>query len=142
MIKTTCFVLLVLTGSAFFYSCDDDEEVIPEDLYETVFTELTVVNQMSTDQFSESDKEEIRNEIFSHYQLTEEEFRLSHEYYEGQGEQQIARMDSISLKLRQIRDEIDQARQDHRARLDSLRQAETDSLDNPSLDSLDLDEQQ
>lgn len=116
--------LILLLIFPVFSGCNSEDNIISEELYITVFTELALLNQMNDERFPESEKEQIRSEIFENYDLSEEEFRISHEFYERQTPEQIARMDTVSVRLRQIRDEIDQAQREYKQRQDSLRQLE------------------
>ncbi|MEX0646788.1 MAG: hypothetical protein WEA56_11340 [Balneolaceae bacterium] len=126
MIKKLLPCLLLFTMAVS--SCGDREKYISEDLYITVFTELVILNQIN-DEIADTEKDEIREEVFTHYNISEEEFRIAHEFYERQNEKQVARMDSISKNLRDVRDEISQAERDQRAVIDSLRKAEDNQAD-------------
>lgn len=118
------FLLFIVAVS----SCGEQEEYISEDLYITVFTELVILNQIN-EEISDTEKNEIRNEVFAHYDISEDDFRIAHEFYESQNQKQIARMDSITKNLRQVRDEISQAERDQRAVIDSLRQVEDNQIE-------------
>jgi len=66
--------------------------------------------------------------VYSHYGVTEEEFRISHEYYEQQVENQIERVREMSKILRAERDSVlvvDRKYQEleSQEQADSLRQA-------------------
>lgn len=96
-------------------SCSSEnppEDVIDEELYETMFTEFVILNQINTHLITDQERDSLRNEVYVHYDVPKEKFRLSHEYYQNKPEIQSVRIDSISSNLRSLRDKIDEARRE------------------------------
>lgn len=126
---------LIFTAAFFLISCQEEEkpqEILSEERYEKVFIELTIVDQMNEELLREKTRRDYREEIFNEYGITEEKFNRSHRYYEQRVDEQIARMEEINLKLREVRDTLaslersfEQARAD--GTLDSLIQSISES---------------
>jgi response regulator RpfG family c-di-GMP phosphodiesterase len=127
--------LLIFAAALIFISCQEDEkpqDILPEERYEKVFIELTIADQMNEELLKEKTRRDYREEIFNEYDITEEKFNRSHRYYEQRVDEQIARMEQINLKLREVRDTLatlersfEQARAD--GTLDSLIQSMSES---------------
>lgn len=127
--------LLIFTAALLFISCQEEEkpqDVLSEVRYEKVFIELTIVDQMNEELLKEKTRRDYREEIFNEYGITEEKFNRSHRYYEQRVDEQIARMEEINLKLREVRDTLatlersfEQARSD--GTIDSLIQSMSES---------------
>lgn len=77
-----------------------------------MFTEFVILNQINSHLITDQERDSLRNEVYVHYDVPEEQFRRSHEYYQSQPELQTVRIDSISSHLRSLRDEIDEARRE------------------------------
>jgi response regulator RpfG family c-di-GMP phosphodiesterase len=126
---------LIFTAAFFLISCQEEEkpqEILSEERYEKVFIELTIVDQMNEELLREKTRRDYREEIFNEYGITEEKFNRSHRFYEQRVDEQIARMEEINLKLREVRDTLaslersfEQARAD--GTLDSLIQSISES---------------
>lgn len=123
--------LLILTLFLLvFVSCSTDsapKDLLAEELYETMFLEFIILHQVSSELISEEEREELRDEIYTHYGVSEEQFRRSHEYYQNQQKLQSDRIDSISVHLRDLRDKIEDARRERERQAREREQA--DSLD-------------
>ena len=127
--------LLIFTAALLFISCQEEEkpqDILSEVRYEKVFIELTIVDQMNEELLKEKTRRDYREEIFNEYGITEEKFNRSHRYYEQRVDEQIARMEEINLKLREVRDTLatlersfEQARSD--GTIDSLIQSMSES---------------
>jgi FMN phosphatase YigB (HAD superfamily) len=127
--------LLIFAAALIFISCQEEEkpqDILSEERYEKVFIELTIADQMNEELLREKTRRDYREEIFNEYGITEEKFNRSHRYYEQRVDEQIARMEQINLKLREVRDTLatlersfEQARSD--GTLDSLIQSMSES---------------
>ena len=115
-------IILVITGCDF----GNTDKIMDEETYETVFLELAILDQYEDKLLPESSKEEFREEIFEHYGVTSEQFRISHEHYQSQVEKQLERIDRIAERIRAERDKVNEAErklnQLDEEGLDSLRQ--------------------
>ncbi len=122
----------ILTISAFFLlfvACTDSvpEHVIDEETYERMFIEFAIVNQMDRNLLEENQtRDDLRAKIYDFYGVTEEEFSLSHEYYENDLDEQLERLERINQIIREERDKISEAEEEHRRQNieapDSIRQ--------------------
>lgn len=131
------FPLLLLI---IFTACGDEkpDDVMEEDKYVTVFSELLVVNQLTDEQLGSEDRQQLVDEIYEKHNTSEEEFRASHTYYQRQPEEQLQRLDLIEERISSDRDSIqaslreyqDEEIRKQRARADSL-----DTLDQENQDS-------
>lgn len=102
------FILLIL--SMTFWSCSSEssppDELIDEQTYQQMFMEFAIINQLDQQILEERSPEELRQLVYKHYNVTEEEFRISHEYYEQQVDEQLERVKEMSKILRAERDSL------------------------------------
>lgn len=68
--------------------------------------EFAIINQLDQQILEERSPEELRQLVYKHYNVTEEEFRISHEYYEQQVDEQLERVKEMSKILRAERDSL------------------------------------
>lgn len=109
--------------------CDPStpDELIDEETYEQMFMEFAIINQLDQNLLQYTTRDELRNKVYEYYGVTEQEFRVSHEYYESQVEQQIDRVLEMTNILREERDTLNVIERKYRealrdGRVDSLRQ--------------------
>lgn len=116
------WLLLVLTA------CTDSvpENLVDEDIYENIFIELAIIDQLDERLLQGRTKQELRQEVYAHYGVTLPDFTISHEYYELDIDNQIERLNRINSRLREERNNIDRAETEYKSenirRADSLRQ--------------------
>ncbi len=106
----TLIPLFLLT----FYACEKEPELVDEELYKTIITELAILNQMDQEILGERNKAELREEIFESYGVDEEKFRRSHEIYESNIDAQMERVKDIQDRLKTERDSIQAAERRHK----------------------------
>ncbi len=104
MNRFVCAFLLL----GFFAGCDD-QDLLEENVYEQVALELIILNQIDENVLSPEEKEELRNQIFDHYDTTEEQFRNTHSYFQQDAVEQMERMEKLGIELRNKRDHIQEA---------------------------------
>ncbi|MDZ7757886.1 DUF4296 domain-containing protein [Rhodohalobacter sp.] len=92
-----------------FNACEKEPELVDEELYKTIMTELAILNQMDQDLLGERDKSDLREEIFVSYGVEEEKFNRSHEIYQSDIEAQMERVKDIQDRLKTERDSIQAA---------------------------------
>lgn len=118
------FLLLVAT----LVACDDPvpPDLISEETYKRMFIEFTIINQYDELLLQGRSREELRNMVYEHYNVTPDEFRNSHRYYESNIERQLKRIDEINLMMRAERDTLIEAEKQYhfnrRTPVDTLRQ--------------------
>ena len=109
MKRFACALLLL----GFFAACDD-QDLLEENVYEQVALELIILNQIDENVLSSEEKEELRNQIFDHYDTTEEQFRITHNYFQQDAVEQMERMEKLGIELRNKRDSIQEAEREFR----------------------------
>jgi len=97
-----------------FNACEKEPELVDEELYKTIMTELAILNQMDQELLGERDKSDLREEIFVSYGVEEEKFNRSHEIYQSDIEAQMERVKDIQDRLRTERDSIQAAERRHK----------------------------
>jgi len=128
-VKKICFALvLIITAVSCSSHSSPPDELIDEETYKQMFMEFAIINQLDQQLLQNTSREELQQIVYSHYGVTEEEFRISHEYYEQQVENQIERVREMSKILRAERDSVlvvDRKYQEleSQEQADSLRQA-------------------
>lgn len=123
----TLFPLLLLI---IFTACGDEkpEDVMEEDKYVAVFSELLVVNQLSDEQLGDANRQHLVDDIYEKYNTSEEEFRASHLYYQKQPEEQLQRLDVIEEIVSAERDTIQASLREYQDEELRKQRAEADSL--------------
>lgn len=128
---TSVFLLFSLL---MLYSCGDPtapEDILDEDRYISVFTELVVINQLNDEQLDGVSRGYLKEQVLEEYNITQEQFELSHQYYQQQPDQQIQRLDKIEESLTEERDLLqDRLNRDRKRLTDSL--AVSDTLSPPN----------
>ncbi len=125
------FLLLITTLGCSSESTPPDE-LIDEQTYQQMFMEFTIINQFDQRILEEKSQEEFRQLVYEHYDVTEEEFRISHEYYEQQVDEQLDRVREMSKILRAERDSLITVEREYKKitspeQADSLRQVLRDN---------------
>ncbi|MDX1641131.1 MAG: DUF4296 domain-containing protein [Balneolaceae bacterium] len=124
-------ILFILFAGLIIVSCKPEssapDELIDEETYERMFAEFAIINQLDEQLLSYTSREELRNKVYEHYGVTEEEFRISHEYYEQNIDAQLERVQEITKMLRAERDTAQVIQRQFESippeKLDSLRQS-------------------
>lgn len=120
-------ILLITT-----FGCSSDstppDELIDEQTYQQMFMEFAIINQLDQQLLQNKSRDELRQTVYEHYGVTEEEFRISHEYYEQQIDDQLERVKEMSNTLRAERDSLLTIEREYEKlttpeQVDSLRQA-------------------
>lgn len=121
-------LLLLLIGfpALLLLACEEPPEIMDEEVYGNVLIELTIVNQMDEAHLGDSTREELRDDIYEKYNVSRELFRLSHDVYQRDMENQMRRVEDYSRRLRAERDTVQQLEREHR--LDEGSQIVRDSL--------------
>lgn len=128
--KTLNFFILPLLFIAFS-ACKDENPngVMSEDQYIVVFSELLVVDQITDNQLGPVNKQHLVDEIYEKHNVTEEEFRISHNYYQQDPENQVRRVKMIEEFISSERDTIQAALRRHQDEKIQRERARADSLD-------------
>lgn len=115
-----------------FAGCDTQsskpEELIDEETYERMFIEFALINQLDERLKKNRPEEELRQMVYDHYGVTREQFRLSHQYYEQNIDDQLKRVNKMTQSLKTERDTLVVIEREFKAairdnKLDSLRQS-------------------
>ena len=111
-----------------FVSCNQEnsDKLLSEATYKDLFLELAIANHMDTLLLANITRGELIDQIFDHYDVTPENFRQTHDFFEKDFDKQAKRMEQILIKLREERERIDAIEQEYsrqqREPVDSLRQ--------------------
>lgn len=127
--KKLAYAVLLLIA---FLGCSSEssppDELIDEETYQQMFMEFAIINQLDQGLLQNTSQDELRDLVYQNYDVTEEEFRISHEYYELQVDQQLERVQEMSRILRAERDSVLSIEDEYEKltspeQIDSLRQA-------------------
>lgn len=102
-------IAMLLLSFSTLTGCEEEPDVIEEDLYQTLVAELAVLNQMDENLLGSMTREEKREQILNHYGVTEEYFTKSHKFYQSDIDAQMKRMQKIQDALRAERDSVHEA---------------------------------
>ena len=126
--KSTLAITLLFTIIVSLNSCTKEKSdlLISESTYKDVFLELAIANHLDTRLLENISREELIDQIFDHYEITPEQFRYTHDYFEKDIDKQAKRMEQILVMLREERERIDTIEQEYHRQnaetADSLRQ--------------------
>lgn len=123
------FILTIsLLSATGWISCEGQPELLDEETYGNILIELTIVNQMDEVHMGDRSREEFIDEIYQKYDVSSEIFRMSHEHYQRDVEQQMKRVEELGKRLRSERETIQQAEKEFRQKQDQDSTAAVDSL--------------
>ncbi len=128
MKKLVFAVILLITTIGCSSESSPPDELIDEQIYQQMFMEFAIINQLDQQLLQQTSRDELRDLVYEHYKVSEEEFRISHEYYEQQVDQQLERVKEMSKTLRIERDSLLAIEEEYEKlttpeQVDSLRQA-------------------
>lgn len=112
--------LLIIIGLlGWLTACGDPtapEDLLEEDLYIEVFSELVVINQLSDEQLDGVSREYLKEQAFEKYDVDPEQFNRSHQFYQKQPELQLERIDRVEEILKEERDRFQDRLNEERSR--------------------------
>ena len=116
------FTLLIslLLFTAACSNGDRPDDLIEEDRYVRVFTELVVINQITDEQLGPVSRDYLTEQVFENHGVDEEQFNRTHQYYQRQPDRQLKRISKVEEKLKNERDQFQE-------RLNEERQAARDT---------------
>lgn len=124
--------ILLFLFAAFFSSCGDPtapEDLLEEELYINVFTELLVINQLNEEKLDGVSRDYLREQVYEEYDVTREQFDRTHQYYQKQPDKQLDRLDKIEETLIDHRDNFqDRLNEDRKRLTDSVSTSVPDTL--------------
>lgn len=105
------FWFFMISALLLAFSCTDSEEtlLIEDQVYQNMFVEFAIINHLDERLLKEITTEELVNNVYDHYGVTEEQFRYTHDYFESNISEQLVRMDKILDRLRKEREMINEA---------------------------------
>ena len=103
--RITHKILILILVSASVSGCSKDEQppenLLPEEVYIRLLGELHLAHNLGDlEPENQAMIDSVLTEIFSEYNTSEEQFRLSHYYYQEDLDGQIKRVDKLQEKLR------------------------------------------
>lgn len=106
------FILFVLFLTS---SCSDPKNpnLIDDQTYQNMFIEFTIITHMDEKLLRGKTSEELINNVYEHYGVTQEQFRYTHDYFESDISQQFLRMEKILQQLRNEREIINEVIERH-----------------------------
>lgn len=110
------------------YSCTDPEKdlLIDDQVYQNMFVEFAIINHLDDILLRDTTTEDLVNRVYEHYGVTEEQFRVTHDYFESNISEQMLRMEKILVRLREEREIVVEAvenyERENRESADSLHQ--------------------
>jgi len=132
------FLLYIFIGLILFTSCTDSQpdNLLEEDVYESIFIELAIIDQLEATLLGEYTRRELRQMVYDHYGVTAEDFAETHAFYEQNIEKQLERVDRINERMRSERFDIDESEREFRTQnrrsAESLRDQIFNSSDLPT----------
>lgn len=98
-------ILIIILASASVFGCSKDEQppenLLPEEVYIRLLGELHLAHNLGDlEPENQAMIDSVLTEIFSEYNTSEEQFRLSHYYYQEDLDGQIKRVNKLQEKLR------------------------------------------
>lgn len=109
--RALCPVLCLLL---LFSGCgepDKPKDLMPESEYTDLLLEVFITQHLIQLKELTDKRDSVMTDLFDRYNVTEEEFQRSHQYYQIQTDGQKERIDRMREILREERTKIDEARQ-------------------------------
>lgn len=114
--KSNNYFFLLLISTILLSGCypepEKPDDLIREPVYVDLLTEVFLTQSMASLQNLTEKEDSLLSVLFDRYEVTRDQFDRSHEYYQRQGEAQVARTDSIRDRLRSEREALMRARQE------------------------------
>lgn len=103
--KTLNAGVLLLILLLFISGCDTGkpDDLLKEETYLDIFTELVLLNQMRDEQIAPVSREYLEEQVFERHSTTREQFYSSHYYYQKDAGAQFARVEKLEKKLSEER---------------------------------------
>jgi len=123
MNRRFCF-LFVLPLTFMSVSCSDSEapkDLIPENRYVEIFSQLVVINQITDEQLGDVPRDSLITQVFEKQGVSQDQFNRSHQFYQRQPSRQLQRIARVEQKLKEERDEFQE-------RLNEKRRAARDTV--------------
>lgn len=99
--KTLKSGFILLLTVLLFNSCgyDKPDDLLKEETYLEIFTELILLNQMRDEHIAPVSRDYLSDQIFERHGVTHEQFNTSHHYYQKDAEAHLDRISKIEKKL-------------------------------------------
>lgn len=128
-------IFLVFTALTLL-SCSSEptapEDLLEDERYISVFTELLVINQLDEEQLNGVSRDYLKEQVFEEYYITRKQFERTHSYYQQKPKQQIQRLEKIEESLTVERDRLqNQLNEDRKQLADTLVTPDTLSSPDP-----------
>lgn len=118
------FFSLLFIGLIAISSCGDPTasgDLLEEDRYLSVFSELLVINQLNEEQLGPVSREYLKEQVFEEYDVTREQFERTHRYFQQQPERQLQRLNKVEEIFTEERDRLQERLNEERKKIaDSL----------------------
>lgn len=105
---------VVLTALLIAGGCQKDplkpEDLISETHYVDLLTDIFLQEKLISMTDQEESQDSLRRELFTAYEVTQEQFERSHTWYQRQARDQLARIDTVQARLRAERDTVESIR--------------------------------
>lgn len=76
--------------------CDDEpEDLLSEETYTHVFSELLILRQMNDRQLQSASRDSLELRIYDKYDISREQFEVSHHYYQKNPEEHFDRIERV-----------------------------------------------
>lgn len=115
---------LLFISSIVIFSCGDPtatEDLLEEDRYISVFSELLVINQLNEEQLGAVSREYLKEQVFEEYDITREQFERTHRFFQQQPERQLQRLNKVEEIFTEERDRLQERLNEERKKIaDSL----------------------
>lgn len=111
----------------FLINCSDTtapEDLLEEDCYINVFSELVVINQVNDEQLGSVSRDSLREQVYEKYEVSPEQFNRSHQFYQQQPDKQLERINKIEGIFEEERERFQE-------RLNEERQRAADTTSTP-----------
>jgi len=90
-------------------SCNDPErpeDLVDEDIYVEIFTELVIIQQLNDEQLGPVSREYLIEQVYDKYSVSEDQFNRSHYYFQRQPDRQIDRIEQVESRIKTERDQF------------------------------------
>ncbi|MFU8812818.1 MAG: DUF4296 domain-containing protein [Balneolaceae bacterium] len=130
--KWNILLLPIFFAGLLLAGCDSKPaELLEEEVYIDVFAELLIVQQLNPQQLESASRDSFEVKVFDKFNVSEESFRISHDYYQRDAEGQLLRIERIQQQIETERQRLQEESDRLTSELERTLQQENKETDVP-----------
>lgn len=83
------------------------EQLLPEPVYIDLLTEMVLIQTYQSAHFDSARTASYTDSVFARYGLDEQQFKISHSWYQKNSVEQVRRMDSVRVHMERVMEQVE-----------------------------------